>query len=136
MVLEILNISELDSSIEFTKFEYCESGNASATNFTPLKLTRFDRDVNARDLSRMEQKEVKDLTSMQAVNQLSVDEIFSVAQRHCSVDPEVLVKGDLEKVLKELKVLDFVNVVSEIIFTLDPMQLGECVQIMCISDGR
>lgn len=124
MVLEILNICEIDSSIEFSKFEYCEAGNGSGGVFTPLKLVRFDQPIT--DLSRAEIRELRDLASMQAVSAGHTwDDVFHTAQKYCTLDPEVLVKSDLEKLLRELKVLDMNNVVSEVLFTLDPMQFGE-----------
>jgi hypothetical protein len=121
VILEILNICEIDSTIEFNKLEYCETANG--TTFTPLKLVRFDSPVT--EFSRHETRELRDLTAMQALTRFTWDDIFRVAQRYCSLDPEVLIKGDLEKLLKELRVLDINTVVSEIFFTLDPMEFGK-----------
>lgn len=122
VVLEIFNICEIDSSIEFSKFEYCEPG--SAASFTPLKLVRFDTEIP--DFSRAETRELRDLASMVAVTAGHTwDDIFHTAQKYCTIDPEVLEKVDIEKCLRELKVLDLNNVVSEVFFTLDPMQFGK-----------
>ena len=67
---------------------------------------------------------------MQRLSQYSWDEIFHTTQRFCSLDPEVLVKSDLERLLREFKVLDMNNVVSEVFFTLDPMQFGGFYMIL------
>lgn len=131
VVLEILNICEIDSSIEFSKFEYAEAGAGLAAPFTPLKLVRFDREIT--DLSRAEIRELRDLNSMAAVAAHGWDEIFHTAQRYCTLDPEVLVKSDLEKLLREMKVLNMNNVVSEVLFTLDPMQFGKLHHLISIT---
>ena len=123
VIMTILNICEIDHSIEFNKLEYCEAGGGNS--FSPMKLVRFDCDVT--DFSRNQTRELKELAAMERLNQLNWDDVFHTAQKYCSLDPEVLVKADLEKLLKELRILDSTTVVSEIFFTLDPMQFGKLI---------
>ena len=122
VVLEILNIAELDTTLELTKFDYSESTSATAA-YQPLKLVRFDQ--LRKDLSKGEQKEIRDLQAMEGVSKLSYDAIYDIAHKNCTLDPEVLVRADIEKTLRALKVLDLNTVIAEVLFTLDPMQLGK-----------
>lgn len=121
VIMTILNICEIDHSIEFNKLEYCDS--VGGNSFTPLKLVRFDCDVT--EFSRNQSRELKELAAMEHINQLNWDDLFHTAQKFCSLDPEVMIKTDVEKYLKELRVLDLPTVASEIFFTLDPMQFGK-----------
>lgn len=122
VMLEILNICEIDGTIEFNKLEYSESG--SDAGFVPLKLVRFDTVV--MEHTRQETRELRDLAAMERLSKYTWDEIFHAAQRYCTLDPEVLVKADIERLLKELKIMDIPTVVSEVFFTLDLMDFGEC----------
>lgn len=121
VMFEILNICETDSTIEFNRLEYCESSHGST--FVPLKLVRFDTVVT--EFTRHETRELRELRAFEALKDKSWDEIFHVAQRYCSLDPEVLVKADVEKLLKELRIMDVPTVTGEVFFTLDPMEFGE-----------
>jgi hypothetical protein len=124
VMLEILNICEIDSTIEFNKLEYSESGPSGS--FAPLKLVRFDTPVE--EFTRHESRELRELRAIELLTSKSWDDIFHAAQRYCSLDPEVLVKTDVERLLKELHVLDIPTVTGEVFFTLDPMEFGEFVE--------
>ena len=127
VVLEILNIGQIDTSIEFTKFEYCDQTGPLTANasFVPMKLTRFEQPIT--EFSRAETRELQDLTALSAISEHSWEDLFHIAQRYCTLDPEVLVKADTEKLLREIKVNDMNTVIGEIFFTLDPMQFGKCL---------
>jgi hypothetical protein len=126
VMLEILNICEIDSTIEFNKLEYSESSSAGpGGSFAPLKLVRFDTPVE--EFTRHESRELRELRAIEQLSSKSWDDIFHAAQRYCSLDPEVLVKTDVERLLKELHVLDIPTVTGEVFFTLDPMEFGTFV---------
>jgi hypothetical protein len=125
VALELLNIGECDDSVEFNKFEYCEpgAGGGGGGAFTPLKLVRLVREVP--QVPPEEAKELVILHSMKALSRFTWDEIHAIARKHYSLDPDVLVKADIDAVLKELQLLDVPLIVQEVLFTLDPFLLGK-----------
>jgi hypothetical protein len=129
VALELLNIGECDDSVEFNKFEYCEPGAGAGGGgggggaFTPLKLVRLVREVP--QVPPEEAKELVILHSMKALSRFTWDEIHAIARKHYSLDPDVLVKADIDAVLKELQLLDVPLIVQEVLFTLDPFLLGK-----------